>query len=514
MRFKINTIFVVVLIGIFFAHPAWANGDPPFNPLQQPRSQSPYGMDLMGPGWQWTFPREEAWPRLDGSIRVDLLDELVQQSWAAGVRSARISTWWCMTEPERDSYDWEALDYAFQIASNYGIAPVPEIYYTPDWAALGKDVDIQCVSNEYPRNLPPQDMDDWSNFMAAIVGRYGAYGKDQVHEWEIWNEPDLWEFWYIPWDPSGASAPMYSLLVQRAKEQIVLHDINGRLILGGVSDINGPDFLKRLMKLNGEFDLKEDVDIVSFHVFSSHIGKISTLKAALGDNNFELWMTELNYWGWTERTSSQQLANLYALLVQEGIVKSFWFKSWTTGWGPGIFLNQGNLWEPKHFTPSPFYDTFKQQAFSHALPEAPTVQEPAEEGLVDPLPIFVWERPAAGNFSIAGYKLQVDNSLYRGQPYFHSPELDVWVPGAELHFLPLQMTGGSSVATVHPASVVAPPSIPRVRYQSRQTLPPGLYYWRVAAVDVQGNVGSYSPVRTIQISAGKERVFLPAMIQP
>ncbi len=515
MRFKISIVLLVFLAGVLVAFPVLADGDPPFNPLHQPRPQSTYGMDLMGPGWQWTFPREDAWPRLDGALRVDLLDDLMRKSRDAGVRSARVATWWCMVEPERDSYDWEALDDVFQIASNYGLAVVPEIYYTPDWAAVGHDVTDQCVSNKYPRNLPPQNMDDWSDFMADMVSRYGIYGKDQVHEWEIWNEPDLWEFWYTPSDPEHDNVPMFAQLVQRAKEQIIRHDVQGRLLLGGMSDINGPEFLLRLMALDGDLDVKDDVDIVTLHVFSDHLRKISALKAALGDNRFDLWVTELNYWGWTEDASPQMLADLYDLLDSEGVMHSFWFKSWTTDWGPGIFLDQDPLWEPKPFRPSAFYDTFKQQSFPFALSGAPVVEAPAPNSLLSPRPKFSWERPEAGGFAIAGYKLQVDDSLYRGTPYFTSPELDVWVPAGELHFLPLQMMGGDNAAHLEIGSAQAPPpTLSLVHYQPQQPLSPGVYYWRVAAVDVQGNVGPYSAVRTLVVGAGDERLFLSAQIQP
>jgi len=46
---------------------------------------------------------------LDGSIRVDLLDEMFGEGWAAGVRHARISVWWCMTEPELDAYSGRGM---------------------------------------------------------------------------------------------------------------------------------------------------------------------------------------------------------------------------------------------------------------------------------------------------------------------------------------------------------------------------------------------------------------------
>ncbi len=34
----------------------------------------------------------------------------------------------------------------FQIASNYGVEPIPEVFYTPDWAA-GAPNDEECVNS-------------------------------------------------------------------------------------------------------------------------------------------------------------------------------------------------------------------------------------------------------------------------------------------------------------------------------------------------------------------------------
>ena len=513
MRFKISVLFFILLVGMLPAISVRADGDPPYNPLQQPRPQSPYGMDLMGPAWQWTYPRETAHSRLDGSIRVDLLDEMFRESWAAGVRHARISVWWCMTEPERDAYRWQDLDAAFQIASNYGMEIVPQIFYTPDWAALGHDVDTPCFAPEY-RNLPPQNMDDWSDFMAALTKRYGAYGKNQVHNWEMWNEPDLYEFWYIPWDPENANVPMYARLIKRARAEIDRYDPGGRLLAGGVSDINGPAFLQRLIELEGEDDVKEDIDVITFHVFSQPERRLEALKAALGGRDFTLWVTELNSSGWTETVPLEKLAALYDLMASEDISRTFWFKSWTSDWGPGIFDGSVPIWQRESFDHSPFYPTFQKQTLSHAPPAPPMLEQPAESDLTPPRPEFSWQRPPAGDLPIVGYKLQVDDSLYRGQPHFHSPELDVWVPATLVHFLPLQMTGGGAAASSQSSVAAAPPTISEISYRPELPLPPGHYYWRVAAVDSQGNVGTYSDVRSIFVTVGDARVFLPSLVLP
>lgn len=504
---------LISLLLLLFPALALAEGTPP-DPLRQPESQSPYGMDIMGPAWQWTFPREEAWPRMSGEIRIDQLDEIMRKSAAAGVRAARISTWWCMIEPQRDQYFWTDMDYAFQLARNYGIVPVPEVFFTPAWATLAGPNDAECI-NSTVKNYPPTDMTEWSQFMSDLVARYGRQGKDQVHDWEIWNEPDLWEFLYVPHDPDNGSVPVYADLVKRARQEIDAHDPGGRLLLGGLSDIYGPAFLEKLLNLRGPLDIRDDVDVVTFHAFSAHEEKISKLKAPLAGTNYELWITELNHWGWSEDTSSAALAELYQRLRNHGITRSFWFKSWTTDWGPGIFVNRDPLWVPGPFESSAFYTTFEQQAFGHTLPAAPIPEWPPSHSLVGAQPFLAWHAPQAGDFPISGYKLQIDDSLFRGQPYFHTPEVDAWIPATLIHFFPLQRAGSQPVAgtrlAASPASPLVVPALERSHFSPDRELPPGRYFWRLAAVDSEGNVGPYSPVQTILVEAGSQRAFLPLL---
>ena len=488
--------------------------------MRQPRSQSPYGMDILGPAWQWTFPREDAWPRLNGRIRVDHLDELFQKTAAAGVRSARMSSWWCILEPERDRYDWEHMDYTFQIASNYGISMVPEIFYTPDWAAVNQNTGTDCVVSKV-RNLPPIDMNDWSDFMNEFTARYGVKGKNQAHDWEIWNEPDLYEFLYVPWDPGNANVVVYADLVKRARKAIDEHDPGGRLLMGGISDIYGPRFLSRLLEQRGPMDVREDADVITFHVFSDHERKIDRVMGAKGLVKAELWATEFNTSGSGEGLDATSLAELYGLAASKNISRTYWFKAFSSDWGPGIFVNRDPLWVPGSFEKSMFYDTFKKQVFPHTVAEAPQPRQPAESQLVGPNPTFLWQRPNPGSFPIAGYKFQVENSFYKGKLYFHTPEIDVWVPGAYVQFLPLQRKNQRAAFATETVSGNAPqngaavgglaPAIPQVSYRPNTRLKPGVYYWRVAAVDVAGNVGAYSTPLKMIVVAGDFRLFLPTM---
>ena len=453
---------------------------------------------------------------MSASIRVDQLDEMLQKSWGAGVRSARIAAWWCLMEPERDRYFWDDMDYALQIASNYGIQPVPEVFNTPDWATAGGLSGVECVHSPL-RNWPPADMNDWSDFMEDFVARYGVYGRDQVHHWEIWNEPDLWEFLYAPDDPENSHL-VYAEMIKRARQAIDANDVGGRLMLGGMSDIVGPKYLDKLLDLTGPLDIRGDIDIVAIHAYSQHANKLDRMIGPVRgrDLDYELWVNELNTWGWDEHIQSGLLTELFDVMWSKDISRTFWFKSWTTDWGPGIFVNRDPLWEPGPFTPSAFYDTFKNQTFPHTLSAAPDIVHPNDNAMVDEAG-FVWNRPDAGTFPIVGYKLQVDDSLFRGQPYFHTPEVDAWIPAVHLQFTPIQMANGADIAFAYRPKLVTTqvlvPAIEHSTYQPPLAMTPGLYRWRIAAVDSDGNVGPYTPPRVLIVAAGKERLFFPYLAQ-
>ena len=234
------------------------------------------------------------------------------------------------------------------------------------------------------------------------------------------------------------------------------------------------------------------------------------------------FLNEFNNIGWGKDygRADREVDDLFALVFDADVTRTFWFKSWTTKWQAdwtvGIFKERDPLWVPGPFTPSPFYDSFQRLALPPQMAGAPRLDQPGDNALATPRPTFTWTRPSAGTFPIAGYKLQVDDSTYQGTPYFHAPEIDAWVTASHTHFLPFQMSVGRSRAaarTTTPHSPSTDLTISNIRYQPTVPLAPGRYFWRVAAVDTEGNVGPYSETRILYVSAGDKRSFLPMQLR-
>ena len=491
-----RTLLLVLLCTLALSLPPVAGAG-----VTPPRSNSIYGMDILGLGWQWGFPRIEANPRLSGSIRLDILDSAIHQAADAGVRWNRLSTWWCFVEPERGQFFWDDLDAVIQIGRNYGIQTMPILLYPPYWA-VNNAPSGDCINN--PRkNYPPRDMADWENFVRAIVRRYGPAGKNVVHTWEIWNEPDLPEFLSMDNDPGDGTVQVYADLLNTAARAIRAEAPGATILIGGLSDIRGSKFLDKLLQLTGPRDIRNSFDVVSFHAYSYHAYKISLIRDVLqiyGLQNRPMWDTELNYLGWDYPTAAQGLAGLFQLLQANNIARSFWFPSFTSRWGPGIFYPREPEWEPIPFTPSPFYATFQRQATPPRLPSLPNPLSPKLVGAaaVDSLR-FQWEVAAAGTYPIIGYKLQVDREAFLGAVRFARPELDAWVSEEHPTFLPLVTSGRRSAVDLwawKTTAPVRPMQIDPLRsYTPSAPLALVPHYWRVAAVDSRGNVGPYSEPR-------------------
>ncbi len=502
-------LFVMLVCTLMASAPAASAGTTP------PQSASVYGMDLFGLGWQWSFPRVEAYPRLSGSIRLDLLDSAIHQAADAGVRWNRLSTWWCLVEPQRGQFFWDDLDAVIQIGKNYGIETVPVLLYPPYWAVHNAP-NVECVNN--PRkNYPPANMADWENFVRAVVRRYGPAGKNIVHYWEIWNEPDLPEFLSIDNDQGDGTVPVYADLLNMAARVIRAEAPSAKILIGGLSDIRGPGFLEKLLQLTGPRDIRNSFDIVSLHAYSMHAYKISLIRDRLAQYGLQdrpLWNTELNYLGWDYDQAAQGLPGLFQVMRTSGVVRSFWYLSVTSHWGPGIFYWRSPEWDPIPFTPSPFYATFQRQAAPPQLPSVPTLLGPkaAAAGTRWAPLRFHWEAATPGTYPIAGYKLQLDRERFLGAVLFARPELDVWLSDDRATFLPL-VTGGAR-STTQLRSWDRLPLVRRAEtdplrsYTPPASLPLGGHYWRVAAVDTQGNVGPYSAPRYFWLR-GAFGAFLP-----
>jgi len=130
----------------------------------------------------------------------------------AGARWIRLHVPWADVEiPAKGGYvgpngksTWEKYDRIVELAEQYGVNILARLDDPPDWSRADNSV----------HNRPPDNFDDYGDFVSAFVGRY----EGRITYYQIWNEPNV----YPEWGNQPADASAYVELLKtaylRAKE--------------------------------------------------------------------------------------------------------------------------------------------------------------------------------------------------------------------------------------------------------------------------------------------------------
>src|SRR5262249_1018522 len=117
-----------------------------------------------------------------------------------GADVMRVPFGWDLIEPQcKGCFEWEATDAWRDEAKRTKRAIFGSLTYAPSWANGG-----------HPYNYPPLVLQDYYDFVYAVVSRY----KDDIFLWGIWNEANLDVFMH------GADPDVYRGLAQVGRAAI------------------------------------------------------------------------------------------------------------------------------------------------------------------------------------------------------------------------------------------------------------------------------------------------------
>ncbi|MDZ4672042.1 MAG: hypothetical protein SH821_14315 [Phototrophicales bacterium] len=134
----------------------------------------------------------------------------VQRIWMNDVQALGL-TWmkmqirWAEIELAKGEFNWNRLDLALQIASEYGIQVLATIVAAPEWARE-PNADL---SNEGP----PTNDQDLADFLTVLLNRY----PNMIHAIEVWNETNLIREWGAN---TGVNAADYVQMLRVANRTI------------------------------------------------------------------------------------------------------------------------------------------------------------------------------------------------------------------------------------------------------------------------------------------------------
>ena len=168
-------------------------------------------------------------------------------------------------------------------------------------------------------------MEDWRTYVRTVVSRY----KGRISAYEIWNEPNLKDFW------SGTTDQMLALTREASQ---IIHSVDPQAIVvspSATAEYGIPWLAEFLKKGGGQY-----VDVIGFHFYvdphtkvpEEMVPVIQKVERTLAENNLgkmPLWNTET---GWlapaqfeSEELAAGFLARAYILAWAAGVQRFYWY---------------------------------------------------------------------------------------------------------------------------------------------------------------------------------------------
>ncbi len=146
-------------------------------------------------------------------------------------------------EPSRGVFNWAGLDEHVNKLQSYGMDIIGNIMFTPQWASSHPEDTTIYIGVPGYAAYAPTDMNDFANFLQALVARYG----DRITTWEIWNEPHLKGgsiFWHD-------TPEKFVELLRTGYETIKSVQPNSEIWIGGMGGHRYLPFYNELLRLGG-----------------------------------------------------------------------------------------------------------------------------------------------------------------------------------------------------------------------------------------------------------------------
>jgi len=336
----------------------------------------------------------------------------IERMGAGNVGALRELVLWEGIEPQPNEFDWRYTDFLVANSAEEGIELLPFLYGTPPWV---KGIDCHGLSEEECKRVPPlspRARREWTEFLRAIVGRYGTGGTFwsdttdsydppylPITEWQIWNEPSS-KTYFQP----RPDAEDYARLVKLSSGAIRAVDPEAEIVLAGVFTVPEGGYKYRpkryLSELFAVRGIGRHFDLAAVHPYARTIGglrkQIKNVRGVMrrsGLSERPLVITEL---GWSsdppsalgrllvgEQGQRDRLQQAFEMLAARRISWNldgvFWYSWRDPGYGYSncTFCHGAGLLKADG-TAKPAWHAFVEMTGGN--PEVPTPPEPGPGG--------------------------------------------------------------------------------------------------------------------------------------
>ena len=230
-------------------------------------------------------------------------DSQLRQEKSLRIGVVRAAFSWADIETSRNNYDFGYTDRNVRDAARRGLTLLPILYNPPSFRAKPVQGNIA-----FPPNRPA----DMGTYAAKLVQRYGPkgsffkgadakYRKYAVHSWQIWNEPNLAQYW------GGRPNPgQYVKLLAATSKAIKRADRRAEVVTAGIPfstqhlAISAKIYIPQILKAHAARYL----DTLAINAYSHTPAGVFKLVSAerknlnkFGGKRKQMWVTEV---GWSD----------------------------------------------------------------------------------------------------------------------------------------------------------------------------------------------------------------------
>lgn len=154
---------------------------------------------------------------------------------------------WNQMEPSQGNFDFSLFDAYVAAAQQHGLADSTNTVNavialsngTPSWAIA----DQSTCSSSGVCTAPPDNLQDWKDFLTALIQHYNGTNQPHIRYYELWNEIDNSQCW------TGSNAQMLALA--KAAYPIVHQDRYSQLLTPSVTGANSVSAMTAYLQAGG-----------------------------------------------------------------------------------------------------------------------------------------------------------------------------------------------------------------------------------------------------------------------
>jgi Glycosyl hydrolases family 39 len=247
-------------------------------------------------------------------------------------------TTWPDIESSKGRWNFENLDKYVALAEEHHVEVLLTLAFSPHWASTRAD---DKGYGPPGAAAEPKDIADWQNYVRTVATRY----KGRIHNYEIWNEPNLKGYY------SGSAAQLVQLALVAYK---TLKQIDPTIVVSSPppTGANSLSWFDEYLKAGGG----KYADVIGYHLYVNPeppeemvplIEQVKQIMRNDGVGDKPLWDTETG-WAIQNRQSVVKPApgrGFNSVVLSEDVAAAYMARAFVLSWASGVSRLYWYAWD-------------------------------------------------------------------------------------------------------------------------------------------------------------------------